>query len=81
MERRRKTQLPGFAAAATGRSVATLVVIRPGADAVEAARDAMRAKVSGIVLRAIFPPYGRARARFASRFQGAGYRDSRRAAP
>jgi hypothetical protein len=50
-----KTQLPGFAAAATGRSVATLAVIRPGADAVEAARDAMRAKISGIVLEGDFP--------------------------
>ncbi len=50
-----RPQLPGFAAAATGRSVATLAVIHPGSDAVEAARDAMRAKVSGIVLEGDFP--------------------------
>jgi hypothetical protein len=50
-----KAALTGFASAAGERGVATLAVIRPGTDAVQGARAALRAKFTGIVLEGDFP--------------------------
>src|SRR5690349_20049843 len=44
-----------FVAAADGRSVATLAVLTPGPDTVAMARQALAAKVTGIVLEGDFP--------------------------
>jgi hypothetical protein len=44
-----------FSAAAADRGIETLAVIRPGGDAVEAARNAMSAKLAGVVLEGDFP--------------------------
>src|SRR5499433_2880822 len=49
-DRRQKTEAATFAGAAAERGIATLAVIRPGGDPSEPARDAIRAKLTGIVL-------------------------------
>ena len=53
---RQKTQAAAFAGAAAERGIATLAVIRPGGDPAEPARDAIRAKLTGVVLEGDFPP-------------------------
>ncbi|HUJ22067.1 MAG TPA: hypothetical protein VLX58_11125 [Bryobacteraceae bacterium] len=50
-----KAQASLFAVAASERGIATLAVIRPGGDAAEPARDAVRAKLTGVVLEGDFP--------------------------
>src|SRR5437899_1371727 len=50
-----KGQAAAFSAAAAERGIVTLAVIRPGGDAVEAARNAMSAKLAGVVLEGDFP--------------------------
>jgi hypothetical protein len=50
-----KAQAQAFAAAAGERGIATLAVIRPGDNVVEAARGAISAKLTGIVLEGDFP--------------------------
>src|SRR5580704_8699642 len=52
----RKAQAAVFAGAATERGIATLAVIRPGGDPAEPARDAIRAKITGVVLEGDFTP-------------------------
>jgi len=52
----RKGQAAVFAGAAAEQGVATLAVIRPGGDPSEPARDAIRAKLTGVVLEGDFPP-------------------------
>jgi len=49
-----KTQAAAFAGAATEKGIATLAVIRPGGDPAEPARDAIRAKLTGVVLEGDF---------------------------
>ena len=49
-----KAQAAVFAGAAAERGIATLAVIRPGGDPAEPARDAIRAKLNGIVLEGDF---------------------------
>jgi len=51
-----KAQAAVFASAAAQQGVATLAVIRPGGDPSEPARDAIRAKLTGVVLEGDFPP-------------------------
>jgi hypothetical protein len=51
---RQKAQAAIFAGAAAERGIATLAVIRPGGDPAEPARDAIRAKLTGIVLEGDF---------------------------
>jgi hypothetical protein len=55
-----------FAAQAAGRQVATLAVIEPKGDTLEAARQAVRAKLTGIVLEGEFPDGTAARVRDAT---------------
>ena len=50
-----KGKAAAFSAAAAERGIATLAVIRPGGDVVEAARNAMSAKLAGVVLEGDFP--------------------------
>jgi len=49
-----KTEAAAFAGAAMARGVSTLAVIRPGGDPAEPARDAIRAKFTGVVLEGDF---------------------------
>ena len=49
-----KTQAAVFASAAAEQGVATLAVIHPGGDPSEPARDAIRAKLTGVVLEGDF---------------------------
>src|SRR5713101_5599639 len=49
-----KAQAAIFAGAAAERGIATLAVIRPGGDPAEPARDAIRTKLTGIVLEGDF---------------------------
>ncbi len=49
-----KSYPPEFVAAASGRGVVTLAVLSPGGDTVAAARQALAAKVTGIVLEGDF---------------------------
>lgn len=51
-----KAQAAVFASAAAEQGVATLAVIRPGGDPSEPARDAIRAKLTGVVLEGDFSP-------------------------
>ncbi len=51
-----KAQAAIFAGAAAEQGVATLAVIRPGGDPSEPARDAIRAKLTGVVLEGDFSP-------------------------
>ena len=51
-----KTQAAVFASAASEQGVATLAVIHPGGDPSEPARDAIRAKLAGVVLEGDFSP-------------------------
>lgn len=60
-----KAQSAVFAGAATERGIATLAVIRPGGDPAEPARDAIRAKVTGVVLEGDFAPDATERVRAA----------------
>jgi hypothetical protein len=56
-----KAEAAKFAAAAAERGIATLAVIHPGGDASEPARDAVRAKLTGVVLEGDFPAGAAAR--------------------
>src|SRR5690242_6370146 len=49
-----KAQAAAFAGAAAERGLATLAVIRPGGDPAEPARDAIRAKFTGVVFEGDF---------------------------
>ena len=60
-----KAQAAAFAGAAAERGIATLAVIRPGGDPAEPARDAIRAKLTGVVLEGDFPPDATERVRAA----------------
>jgi hypothetical protein len=60
-----KTQAAAFAGAAAERGIATLAVIRPGGDPAEPARDAIRAKLTGVVLEGDFTPDATERVRAA----------------
>jgi hypothetical protein len=51
-----KAQAAVFASAAAEQGVATLAVIHPGGDPSEPARDAIRARVTGVVLEGDFSP-------------------------
>jgi len=51
-----KAQAAIFASAAAEQGVATLAVIHPGGDPSEPARDAIRAKLTGVVLEGDFSP-------------------------
>ena len=51
-----KVQAAVFASAAAEQGVATLAVIHPGGDPSEPARDAVRAKLTGVVLEGDFSP-------------------------
>src|SRR5258708_15946540 len=62
---RQKTQAAAFAGAAAEKGIATLAVIRPGGDPAEPARDAIRAKLPGVVLQGHFSPHPTARLRAA----------------
>src|ERR1700694_2811299 len=57
-----KVEAAKFAAAAAHRGIATLAVIHPGGDAGEPARDAVRAKLTGVVLEGDFAAGAAARA-------------------
>src|SRR5437899_1239736 len=48
-------EISAFADRAAERRIATLAILEPKGDAVDAARQAMRAKLSGIVLEGDFP--------------------------
>src|SRR5690348_17966688 len=60
-----KAQAAAFAGAAAERGLATLAVIRPGGDPAEPARDAIRAKFTGVVLEGDFAPDAAERVRAA----------------
>ena len=53
---RQRVQAAVFAGAAAEQGIATLAVIRPGGDPSEPARDAIRAKLTGVVLEGDFSP-------------------------
>jgi len=57
------TYSPEFAAQAKARGIATLLVLRPGADPADPARKAIRAGLEGIVLEGDFPAGTAARVR------------------
>jgi hypothetical protein len=62
----RAQAITNFAAQAAGRQFATLAVIEPKGDTLEAARQAVRAKLTGIVLEGEFPDGTAARVRDAT---------------
>src|SRR5690349_2816044 len=62
---RQRAQAAAFAGAAAEKGIATLAVIRPGGDPAEPARDAIRAKLTGVVLEGDFAPDAAERVRTA----------------
>src|SRR5690349_2669112 len=60
-----KPQATAFATAAAGRGIATLAVIHPGGDPAESAREAIGAKLTGVVLEGDFPEQAASRVKTA----------------